>query len=206
MHVAQIILTTVYHHQPISYAVLCVAMLLEGGEISLPLFGALSRAGAVSLPTIIVIGIGAAIGYDILFWWLGRHLLKKNIKKIFFVDILRIKNALGRMRFSTGLFIFFSKFAYGLNRITLATAGYLNIHLKKMLRYSAPAAIIWVISLISLGYVFADRAQLFRRHIEHLGGFILAALVVVALFELYIKHIITHCLIKSKDDGGDEND
>ena len=205
MHTTQIILAAIYHHQPLAYAILCVAILLEGGEISLPLFGALSRTGAVNLPTVIVIGIGTAIGCDIIFWWLGRHLLKRNIRKIFFIDTSRIEGALKRMSSSTGLFVFFSKFAYGLNRITLAATGYLNIRLKKILRYSAPAAIIWVISLVSLGYIFADRAQLFRRRIEHLGIFIFAALVVVILFELYLKHIIAHYLVESKNGGGEEN-
>ncbi|MFA6494802.1 MAG: hypothetical protein WC246_00320 [Candidatus Paceibacterota bacterium] len=205
MHATQIILIAAHHHQPLVYVILCVAMLLEGGEISLPLFGALSRIGVVNLPTIIVVGIGAAIGYDILFWWLGQHLLKRNSKKIFFIDISRIEGALKRMRPSAGLFIFFSKFAYGLNRVTLAAAGYLNIHLKKMLRYSAPASILWVISLISLGYIFADRAQLFRGRIERLGGLMLAALVVVALFELYIKHVIAHYLIEPRNGDDKEN-
>ncbi len=204
MHVTQIILAAVYHHQPLAYAILCTAMLLEGGEISLPLFGALSRTGAVDLPVVVAIGIGSAIGYDALFWWLGKHLLKKNIKKILFIDIVRIEETLKRVHSSVGLFIFFSKFAYGLNRIVLAATGYLNIRLKKVLRYSIPAAIIWVISLVSLGYVFADRAQLFRKRIEHWGGFLIVALVVVVLFELYIKHVIAGYLADLKNNGSQE--
>ncbi len=204
MHTTQIILAAVYHHQPLAYAILCAAMLLEGGEISLPLFGALSRTGAVDLPVVVVIGIGSAIGYDALFWWLGRHLLKKNIKKILFIDIARIEETLERIRPSVGFFIFFSKFAYGLNRVVLAAAGYLNVRLKKMLRYSIPAAIIWVILLTSLGYVFADRAQLFRKRIEHWGGFLIIALVVVVLFELYIKHVIANYLVDLKNGGAEE--
>jgi membrane protein DedA with SNARE-associated domain len=206
MHAAPIILAAIYHHQPLAYAILCVAMLLEGGEISLPLFGALSRTGAVNLSVVVMVGVGAAIGYDILFWWLGRHVLKKSIKKIFFINIGRIESALEQMRSSAGLFIFFSKFAYGLNRITLAATGYLNIRLKKMLRYSIPAATLWAISLISLGYIFADRAKFFRKRIEHLGVFVLAALVIVVVFELYIKHVIARHLITPDNADDDRAD
>ena len=198
MHTTQLILAAVYHHQPLAYAILCAAMLLEGGELSLPIFGALSRTGAVDLLAVIAIGIAAAIGYDALFWLFGRRLLKKNTKRIFCVDVARIENTLERMRPSIGLFVFFSKFAYGFNRITLATTGYLNIRLKKILHYSIPAAIIWVTLLVSLGYAFTDRARFFRRHIERWGAFMFAALVMVVVFELYIKHVIVRHIANTK--------
>lgn len=200
MHETHLIVSAVYAHQNLAYAILVFAMLVEGGEVSLPMFGALARTGAVDFFTVASIGIAATIVYDALFWWLGQHILKHGVKKILFIDIRKVEIALARMRPSIGLFVFFSKFAYGLNRVMLAAVGYLNIRLQRVLSYSIPAAILWTFSLISLGYIFADRAQIFHKRIERLGFFVIAALVVIIVFELYIKHVVARFLSGPVDD------
>jgi len=180
----------VHEHQQFAYLILFLLILLEGGEITLPIFGALSRERSVDFSVVVMIAFMTTVGCDIVFWWIGRNFSRFHMKRILFIDVGKIKRALEKMKPSVGIFIFFSKFAYGFNRAASAAVGYMNVGLKKLIQYSTLASLVWVLFFTSSGYILADQTKLFYQRIEKTSFIIFASLIVVIFFEVYVKKVI----------------
>lgn len=141
--------------------------------------GVLSHRGLLDISNVIVVASCAAILHDILFWSLGKKLLRTNKKKIFFVNLERVKGFLDRLRLNDGVYIFISKFAWNLNRIILVASGYLEMEVKELLKYSVATSIIWSITFVSLGYVFASETHILKTDVK-------TATIAVAVFVIVI--------------------
>ena len=152
--------------------------------------GVLSHRGLLDISNVIVIASCAAILHDLLFWSLGKKLLKTNKKKIFFVNLDKVKEFLDRLRLNDGVYIFISKFAWNLNRVILVASGYLEMPVKELLRYSIATSIIWSITFTSLGYVFASETHILKTDVRTATIAVAIFVIIVIGLENFLKRLI----------------
>jgi len=183
-------------HRILSYIIVFLSIFVEG-EIVLLIAGVLSNKGLLDISNVIIVASCAAILHDLLFWSLGKKLLKTNKKKIFFVNLERVKGFLDKLRLDDGLYIFVSKFAWNLNRIILVAAGYLKMPIQELLRFSVAASVIWSVTFVSLGYAFASRTDILRTDVKTATIAVSIFIVVVIGLENLLKRLIENKTKKS---------
>jgi len=76
--------------------------------------------------------------------------------------------------------IFVSKFAYGLNHLTLLRAGAVRIAARVFARGDMPAATLWVLTIGSLGYFAGASSALLKSYIRYSELGLLAGLLIFA--------------------------
>lgn len=153
--------------------------------------GALSRGRFVSFSEMFLVAFVATLVHDFIFWKLGYRLGKLQKKKYLYFNLERFTNFLERIRPYAGIFIIFSKFAWNFNRIVLVSAGYINIPLKKIMKYSVVTAFLWPSLYMTIGFIFADQTDIFKQGLTTVGLLVVGILVFLILFELYIKKLVT---------------
>lgn len=164
-------------------------MFLEG-DISLLLFGALSRGRYLSFSTLFFVAFVATLIHDMIFWRLGEWLAKREKKKYFYFDLDKFAGFMERYRPFAGLVIVFSKFAWNFNRIILISTGYVKIPLKKVMKYSFLTALLWPSLYMSIGYMFADQTDIFKQRLEVIALGVAGILILLMVFERYIRKIV----------------
>jgi len=85
----------------------------------------------------------------------------------------------GQLAKRPGRAIFISKFAYGLNHITLMRAGAMKIAPKVFLLGDTPAGVMWMLIIGGLGYGFGASAALLKGYIHYSEMGLLAGLLVI---------------------------
>lgn len=181
-------------HRILSYLIVFFSIFIEG-EIVLLLAGVLSHKGYLDIFDLIMIALVATTLHDLLFWSIGVKLSKTNREKFLFVSLEKVKGFLGKLRAGNGLYIFISKFAWNLNRIVLISSGYLKTPVKELLRYSIPAAFIWSITLVSLGYVFAFKTDILKKDVKTAA--ILLTVFIVAI--IFLENLLRKMIIKKNN-------
>jgi len=179
----------IHNYESLVYLIVFVAIIIEG-DISVLLFGALSKERALSFFKILPVIILAAIVHDILFWSIGGRLSKMKKKKYLFLNFEKMADFLDKIKPSIGIYIFLSKFAWNFNRVVVVSSGYIGVPIKKFIRYSTLSACLWSITYMSLGYVFADQTKIFKQKIGMAGALIVGFIIAMILFEIYIKKIL----------------
>ncbi|OGM90555.1 hypothetical protein A2755_03300 [Candidatus Wolfebacteria bacterium RIFCSPHIGHO2_01_FULL_48_22] len=187
-------------HPILIYAVAFIGMYIEG-DFMLLLLGALARGRYVSYFGMLLVAFVATILHDIIFWKIGNWLSRKKRTKYLYFDLTKLITFLDRMKKWSGAYIVFSKFAWNFNRFILVGLGYVGVPFKKILTYSPISAVIWPILYMSIGFVFADQTDIFRQRIERVGMFIAGMVVLVIVFELFIRKIV----IKNFFNGNQNN-
>lgn len=154
------------------------------------LAGVLSHKGYLDIFDVIMIASVAAILHDLLYWSIGGKLSKTSREKIWCFNLEKIKAFLGRLRVSNGLYIFISKFAWNLNRVVLVTSGYLKMPVKELLRYSVPASLVWSITLVSLGYVFAFETDILKKDFKTASLILVGFIVIIVVLENLLRKML----------------
>ena len=176
-------------HPYLFYLVAFVGMFIEG-DVMLLILGALSKGKYVSFTGMFLVAFVATIMHDVIFWGIGKKLGKLKRKKYLYFNIASFTSFLERMSGYAGLFIVFSKFAWNFNRITIVSFGYMALPFKKLLRYLVVTATIWPLTYMSIGYMYAEKTDIFRQRIEIVGLLIFGIILFIILFEMYIKKIV----------------
>jgi membrane protein DedA with SNARE-associated domain len=177
-------------HRILSYVIISLGVLVEG-EVVLLLAGVLSHRGYLDIFDVIFIAFLAAIVHDLIYWSIGKKLAESNKKKILFVDLEKVKRFIEKSRNRSGLYVFITKFTWSFNRIALIASGFIKTPLKELLKYSLPACLIWAITFVSLGYIFASKADIFKKDIKTavilISGFIIFVVILENLLRRQIK-------------------
>ncbi len=189
-----------HNHELLVYGVAFLMMFLEG-DVSLLLFGALSRGRYLSFSTLFFIAFVATLIHDMIFWRLGEWLAKREKKKYFYFDLDKFAGFMERYRPFAGLVVVFSKFAWNFNRIILISTGYVKIPLKKVMRYSFITALLWPSLYMSIGYMFADQTNIFKQRLEVIALGVAGILILLMVFERYIRKIVDK-IFSAKLNGG----
>jgi membrane protein DedA with SNARE-associated domain len=179
----------IQNYQLIAYVIVFIAVLIEG-DISLLVFGALSRERVLDFSSTILIGILASVLHDIIFWNIGRKVVKKGLEKLPFLNTDQTKSVIQKISPSIEFYVLFSKFAWNFSRIIITLSGYVEMKFKKFLKYSLASSFLWVVSYMSLGYVFADQTNIFKQKAHIAGIMISGVILLIILFETYIKRTI----------------
>lgn len=182
-------------HRILAYLIIFIGILIEG-EIVLLLAGVLSRNGQLDFFDVIFFAFIAAVIHDLIYWGIGRKIAARfkgsapPQGKFLFFKFEKIIGFLESFKRGNGLYIFISKFAWNLNRVVLVASGYLKIPFKKLLSYSVPASLIWSITFVSLGYVFAHKTNILHQDIKTAAIFISVFILVIIIFEDTLKRLL----------------
>ena len=168
-----------------TYTIIFAGMFVEG-EFFLILAGILVRGQVIDYWDTITIAFCAVVLHDMGYWLIGTRLSASKRKKFLFINLEKAEAVFKRLGKRQGLYLFMSKFAWGMNRFVLLSSGYFATPFKKLVRYSIPAAFVWTTTFVSLGYMFAERAGAWKKDIRAV------LLFAAALFALlvYIEHQI----------------
>lgn len=148
-----------------TYMIVFFGMFIEG-EMFLILAGILVRGQVIDFLNTILVAFCAVILHDIGYWAIGMKLREVNKTQFWGVNVAKMEKIFKKMKKREGLYIFVSKFAWGTNRFVLLSSGYFRTPFKKLITYSIPAAFIWATTFVSLGFLFADRAELWKKDIK----------------------------------------
>jgi membrane protein DedA with SNARE-associated domain len=176
-------------HRILSYLIVFFSIFIEG-EIILLLAGVLSHRGHLDIFDVIMIASVAAILHDLLYWSIGQKLSKTSKKKIWFIDLEKVRGFLEKLRLSNGLYIFISKFAWNLNRVILIASGYLKMPVKELMRYSVPASFVWSITFVSLGYVFAFETNILKKDFKTASLILVGFIIVIIVLENLLRKML----------------
>jgi membrane protein DedA with SNARE-associated domain len=176
-------------YQSLVYLIVFVAIVVEG-DISLLLFGALSKEHVLKYFWVLPVAIIASVFHDFIFWKIGKRISRMGKKKYLFIDFEKMDCFLEKIQPSIGVYIILSKFAWNFNRIVIVSSGFIKTPFKKFIKFSGISAVLWAISFLSIGFVFADQTDIFRQNMLAAALLVSAVLVAMALFEIYLKKIL----------------
>lgn len=181
----------------LAYGAVLIAIIFEG-EISILLFGILSREGYLFLPTVFMFCFLGAVLHDFLFWKIGSFLSSHHRIRFLCFNIDKLAQLLRARERSLPLLACLSKFAWNFNKPMLLAAGYICIPYRRIVLPSIMVSFLWAAFFLFLGYMFADQTELFRSRIKGAGIFITAVLILVLVFESYLYNLVSRYLnIKS---------
>lgn len=192
-------------HESITYLIVFVAIFVEG-DISLLLFGALSKERVLDFFSVVPVAIVAAVLHDMIFWRIGVRFSKTKRKKYLFFDFDKASELLERIKPTIGIYVLLSKFAWNFSRIIIISSGYIGMRFKKFLKYSVTSVCLWTIAYMSIGYVFADQTNIFRQKIGVAGILVAGVIIIMALFEIYIKKILKKYFFQYYNNSSTGND
>ena len=175
-------------HRILVYVIVFLGMFVEG-EAVLLLAGILVRSGKLDYFDTIFIAFIAVLLHDIVYWFIGRKVSESGRKKIWFFNLGKLEPFLDKIKKNDGLYIFVSKFAWNLNRIILMANGYLKTSFNKLIRYTLPAAFIWTVTFVSLGFVFANKIDILKKDVKTVAILFMAFLLGVIFLENIIQRI-----------------
>lgn len=162
-------------------------IVIAEGDFFLLLLGVLIREKYLNFGKVYLFAVLAALVHDFIFWSIGKRLSKFRKEKYLFINLEKITLALEKIKPQIGFFIFFSKFIWNFNRITLVSAGYIRTSFKNIIKYSLAASLTWVMVFLSLGYVFADQTEIFKQKIETAGPIILLTIIILVTIQMWLK-------------------
>jgi len=182
-------------HRLFSYLIIFFSIFIEG-EVVLLLAGVLSHKGYLDIFDVIMIAFVGAVFHDLCYWLIGKNLISKNKKKFLFINLEKLTSLLTRLGNNLGLYIFISKFAWGLNRLVLIASGCLKFSLNELLRYSLPASLVWSTTFVSIGYIFAFELNIIKKDLFTAGLFITGFIILIIILENILRKIIERGISK----------
>ena len=179
-------ITFVQDHRMWGYAILFVAMLLEG-EVFLIIAGMLASLNAFDIGDVLWVSLLGVILGNIIWYYLGTKLKNTGVSGkmirwaeravIFFLPAFREKP------FKS---IFFSKFIYGANRATVIISGVLRVPFRLFVKAEFFASILWVALFATVGYVFGHAALSVTNTISRAVLLVVIFVVIFVLTQRYL--------------------
>lgn len=158
------------------------------GETILVLGGLAAHSGYLSLPWVIAVAFIGSLSGDQLYFYIGRakgmEFIEKRPRwhkpsqKVF--DLLR--------RHQTPLILGF-RFLYGLRSVTPFAIGASGISPVKFLILNAIGALIWAITVGTLGYLFGQVVEKVMGDIKHYEMWILGGIALMAIAVWLIRYV-----------------
>jgi membrane-associated protein len=146
------------------------------GEVAVILGGVIASRGHVPLWAILLAAVGGPIAGDSIGYLIGTRYQAGKLKGR---SLERWKRAKKWLDEKGGPAVFFGRFAAFLRSIMPAAAGAAKMPYRKFLLYDVPAAILWGVGSVLLGY-FAGASW---RAAVHVAGYVaVAVFAVLAVF------------------------
>lgn len=185
-------------HRILTYLLIFAGIFIEG-EVVLIIAGVLIRAGNIDFLDTIIIAFFGTVAHDIFYWQLGRWFFASQKDKFFFLNVGKLGPFLTKLH-KNDSYIFTSKFTWAFNRLILIASGYRHTPMRELLRFSIPAAAIWSITLVSLGYIFAHKTDILKKDVATIILSITAFVVILYLLENVFQRTLSFKKIKKEED------
>lgn len=176
-----------------AYPLLFFLMFIEGGDATLLASGFLIRLGFFDFIPVFVLTASGIFIRDIILYKLGKKYgeqIAVKYGKFLFVTPRRFASITRRLKKSRGKTIFFSKFLYGLNHITILAVGASKIDFKRFIKLSAATIIFWEFVMLGLGYFVGHSFTLLKHYVKDISIFLAASVIIFIILELLIKKIV----------------
>ena len=176
-----------------AYPLIFFLMFIEGGDATLLASGFLIRLGFFDFVPVFLLASTGIFLRDIILYKLGKKYGEQIIIKygrFFYITPQRFSSITKRLKKSKGKTIFFSKFLYGLNHITILAVGASKIDFKRFIKLSIVTIIFWESVLLSLGYFLGHSFTLLKHYVKDISIFLAASVIIFIFLELIIKKIV----------------
>lgn len=144
------------------------------GEVAVLTAGLLCRSGLMSLELVMLFAFLGTLITEQTLYFIGRIYGSKLLQK--YPRILeKSRKIMDFLHKYDALFIFGSRFIYGIRNISPIIIGMANITPLKFSALNVPAALIWSVLVAGIGYVFADALDLTKSNMKilHIVGLLL---------------------------------
>jgi membrane protein DedA with SNARE-associated domain len=177
------------------------------GEEALLVIGALARLGYIDFWDAFLVALLGVFAGDFFWYKIGVKYGEKFVAKYggwFFMTPERFNGLKNLINKNGGIFIFFSKFMYNLNHISLVAAGAIGFNFRRFIRYQILVSFVWVLSFISLGYFFAHNLVGLKHDVTLFTIVLLLVFAAFIVIDRFIEKLLEKKLIKfnHKDDSG----
>jgi membrane protein DedA with SNARE-associated domain len=165
-----------------AYAIIPFGVATEG-DLTLLFSGIFAHLGSLNLLFVLPLALAGAAGKSLIGYYIGQCLNKKYPEHKFlkFVE-RRVLEYLPHVKEKPFWSLLVSKFLYGffaINYFVLFFLGYIKANFRKYFLYEMISSFIWIISVISLGYVFSFAALQLSHDIRN---FLIIIGIFLALF------------------------
>ncbi|HNP75005.1 MAG TPA: DedA family protein [bacterium] len=165
---------------------------VAGGEIFILAASFMASLGYFNIYAVVLISLAGIILSDSLWYLLGRKgknfiLTCKN-----WLCLKNYHNRLLDRYFNShyGKLIILSKFVYGTRIVTMITSGYKKVPYRKFFYYNLLSIIIWIIIVVSLGYLLGFSWNRLSEYNSYIKYSLLLVLVGLAVLRLAVRQII----------------
>lgn len=146
--------------------------------------GVLAGTHQINLPMTVALSVLAAVFGDLIWYRAGRRkgqgVLRYVCKLSFNQDscVRKTENAFTRYGLRS---LLIAKFVPWLNTVAPTLSGAFGVPLSSFLFYDLFGALIWSVSLVGVGYVFAHKVEDLARYVDAFGTWLVPVLIVVGL-------------------------
>lgn len=177
----------------LAYPLLFFLMFIEGGDATLLASGFLIRLGFFDFLPVFILTTSGIFIRDIILYKLGEKYGKQiTVKygKFLCITPQRFASITKKLKKSRGKTIFFSKFLYGLNHITILAVGASKIDFKRFIKLSAVTIVFWEFVMLGLGYFVGHSFTLLKHYVKDISIFLAASVIAFIVLELIIKKLV----------------
>jgi membrane protein DedA with SNARE-associated domain len=171
------------------YLAILIGTFLEG-ETILVLGGLAAHLGFLELPWVIVAAFAGSFTGDQLYFYMGRHYGPKILaKRLSWQDAA--EKVYKHLRRHQNLLILTFRFYYGLRNVTPFAIGASQVSRLRFLVLNFIGAVVWAITLGTLGFLFGEAFQLFLEDVKQYELWLLGGLIVVGI-AIWLFTLIRH--------------
>ncbi|MBI4836993.1 MAG: hypothetical protein HY813_01135 [Candidatus Portnoybacteria bacterium] len=177
-------LQIIFEHIYFAYPIIFILMFVEGGDGTLLASGFLIRLGFLNFFIVYPMALIAVFLRDIILYRLGERYGEELVTKFgrfFFVTPARLAKLEARLKNSGGKTIFFSKFFYGLNHITIMAVGAIKFDFRRFLKIESVTIFLWGTLMLTLGFFLGHSFTLFGHYAKDIALLLTAVLVPIIL-------------------------
>ena len=145
--------------------------------------GALARLGKMDYPTVVLLAVAASLVSDVIWYEIGRRrgaVVLGWLCRISIEPDTCVRRTEGVFERHDTRALLVAKFVPGLSTVAPPMAGVLRMSFSRFLIFDTLGALVWVVSLTGLGYLFSQQLERVMVHVSQVGG-LLGAIVVVGL-------------------------
>lgn len=161
------------------YFAILIGTFLEGETILL-LGGLAAHLGLLELPWVMAAAFAGSFSGDQLYFYVGRHYGPRILaKRLSWQE--GAEKVYRHLRRHQNFLILTFRFYYGLRNVTPFAIGASQVSRTRYLALNFTGALVWAITLASLGFLFGEAFQIFLNDFKHYEFWALGVLFVVGL-------------------------
>lgn len=146
--------------------------------------GFLIRLGFLNFFIVYPMVLFAVFLRDVILYWLGERYGERLVirfGRFFFITPARLARLEASLKNGGGKTIFFSKFLYGLNHITIMAVGATKFNFRRFLKIESIAIFLWGTLMLMLGFFLGHSFTLLRHYVKNVAFSLTAILALIIL-------------------------